>query len=284
MFPPSTIVKLLKEKSEKRFDEFKIEEVGSIKKISDDAYLDCPTWLGGDEEFVCLFIDLDNSSKLSFEKHPKSMAKIYDYFTQNIVDILNQDGIRADYIDIKGDGAFGIYEGDNAVFKALCAAITFKTLFDEHIRPKFQTDESVINCKLAIDKNKILVRKLGKRGDRNNNEVWAGRVVNNASKISSLSKEIYNLNDPTINNSKNSLLLISDKVYQELLNRKDYAVSSCGHDSSGNDSYKITVWKELDCSNNENVFDDKVWYTAAVWCKRCGDSYMNKILGVESIS
>ncbi|MGI6595428.1 MAG: hypothetical protein ACOX1Z_01855 [Candidatus Ratteibacteria bacterium] len=87
----------LEDKSEKRFNDFKIEEVDNIEQILDKAYLEKPTWLGGDEKFVCLFIDLDESSKKSFKRHPKTMAKIYDYFTQNIVDILNHSVIGADY-------------------------------------------------------------------------------------------------------------------------------------------------------------------------------------------
>ena len=58
----------LKELSDERFDDFEIEEIKSLERISDEAYLEKPTWLGGDKEFVCLFIDLDNSSKQSFKK------------------------------------------------------------------------------------------------------------------------------------------------------------------------------------------------------------------------
>lgn len=279
----SIIIKSLKEKSDERFGQFRIEEITSIQKITDDAYLNSPTWLGGDKEFVCLFIDLDNSSKLSFKKHPPTMAKIYDYFTQNIVDILSERGVNADYIDIKGDGAFGIYEGENAVFKAMCAAVTFKTFFDGYIRPKFQTSDSIINCKLAIDKDKILVRKLGKKGDKNNNEVWAGRVVNNASKLSSLSKEIYTLQNIGITNKEQSLLIISDKVYTELLKREKFTIFSCGHDTKGNVRPVGKLWKEMDCSNNENVYSNKVWYISSGWCKLCGDSYMSNILSNGNI-
>ena len=47
----------LKNKSEQRFNEFKIEEIENLGQILDKAYLEKPTWLGGDKEFVCLFID-----------------------------------------------------------------------------------------------------------------------------------------------------------------------------------------------------------------------------------
>jgi hypothetical protein len=154
----------LKKKSEERFDQFKIEEINGIQEIEDEAYLEKPTWLGGDKQFVCLFIDLDDSSKHSFKKHPKTMAKIYDYFTQNIVDVLNHPIFGADYIDIKGDGAFGIFEGEKASYKALYCAITFKTLFEQTISPKFSTEGELLSCKFGIHKDIILVRKLVKGG------------------------------------------------------------------------------------------------------------------------
>lgn len=262
--------------SEARYNAFKIEEIASIRRISEDTYLESPTWLGGDNEFVCLFIDLDKSSALSFKHHIATMAKIYDYFTQNVVDILSMEPFKADYIDIKGDGAFGIYEGPNATYKALCAALTFKTFFEDHIRPKFQGQTGIMNCKISIEKDKILVKRIGKRGD--NNEVWAGRVVNNASKLAGLSKDIYE-SDSSIEASTNSLIVISDKVYLELKNKAPYTTISCGHDIRGNKTASaISNWKSFDCSQNENINCERAWYCGSRWCDLCGDKYLNEIL------
>lgn len=269
----------IKNESEERFDKFAIEEIGnrSIRYISDNAYLEKPVWLGGDNKYVCLFIDLDNSSKLSFKKHPTTMAKIYDYFTQNIVDVMSEEAIRADYIDIKGDGAFGIFEGEYAVYRALCCAVTFKTFFDKYVRKKFQTDTDIINCKIAIDIDKILVRKLGKKGDKNNNEVWAGRVVNNTAKISFLAKEIYE-KDVTINRSFRSLLIISDKIYDKLSEKQNHAKISCGCDGTGTITQKKNLWTEYDCSSSDEVNCEKVYYMSSIWCDVHGDEYLCEIL------
>lgn len=268
----------LKVESDKRFEDFKIEEIDSIEKIREEAYLEKPTWLGGDTEFVCLFIDLDDSSKMSFRKHPKTMAKIYDYFTQNLIDVMSQDPMKAAYIDIKGDGAFGIYEGQDATFKALAAAVTFKTFFEKYISPKFSTDGTVLNCKLAIHKDKILVRKIGRRGD-NNNEVWAGRVVNNAAKLASLQKEIrqqvekYNLFNTT------PLLIVSDKVYEILLQKHEHAIMCCPHNNDGtNAQARVCAWESFDVSTNDDVHGDIVYYTPSRWCAHCVDTYLPKIL------
>lgn len=265
----------LKRESEKRYDDFSIEPISSIRRITDDAYLDNPTWLGGDEEFVCLFIDLDNSATMSFRHHPQTMAKLYDYFTQNIVDIITSDPFGADYIDIKGDGAFGIFEGEKAVFRALTAALTFKTFFEKNIRPKFQNQTVVFNCKLAIDQDKVLVKKIGLRGD--NNEVWAGRVVNGAAKLASLTKEIYIAN-PALSSNSYSLLVLSDKVYKNLKSKTPYTTESCGHDMRGNVVDKAQNWTQYDCSSVDSVRGDSAWYTNTIWCDKCGDRFMQEML------
>ncbi len=272
----SELYRAKKAESEERYDAFAIEEIGGIRRISEDAYLENPTWLGGDKEFVCLFIDLDNSSGMSFKHHPKVMAKIYDYFTQNIVDVLYSDPFRADYIDIKGDGAFVIFEGEQAEFKALAAALTFKTFFEKHIRTKFQTDTDAFNCKIGIDKDKVLVKKIGRRGD--NNEVWAGRVVNHAAKLASLSKRIYST-DTNITPATASLLMISDKVYLDLKKKSEYTHTSCGHDARGNPSpIKAPNWNLVDCAQDDTINGSQAWYTSSLWCDQCGDRYMAEIL------
>jgi class 3 adenylate cyclase len=263
-------IETLKEKSEERFNNFSIVEIDSIKEILNKAYLEKPTWLGGDKEFVCLFIDLDKSSKLSFKKHPKVMAKIYDYFTQNIVDVLNHPKIGADYIDIKGDGAFGIFEGDQASFKAFYCALTFKTLFEEKIQPKFSDEKNtVLSCKFGIHKDKILVRRIGIRGD--NNEVWAGRLVNNASKLATQSKNL----EQNFLNQNQLPILISEKVYKDFEQKKQFGFYHCCND--GNPIPVDTpMWTEF-AEPSEETFDDKFYFTRTKWCQNCAEGYMNLI-------
>lgn len=261
----------LREKSEERFSNFRIENISSIEDIQDDAYLEKPVWLGGDEKFVCLFIDLDRSSKISFKKHPQTMAKIYDYFTQNIVDILNHPVFGADYIDIKGDGAFGIFEGDKASFKALYCAITFKTLFEKYIKDKFDTGEDKLSCKFGIHKDKILVRKIGKRGSRNYNEVWAGRLVNNAAKLASEAKNV------PMNPGQNYLpILVSKEVYGDFNANRQFGFHHCC-DGEGSEASKDVEMFMESANFSDEVLGDKFYYTRVAWCKEHADDYINLI-------
>ena len=261
----------LKKKSDERFDAFEIENISSIKQIQEDAYLEKPVWLGGDKKFVCLFIDLDKSSKISFKKHPKTMAKIYDYFTQNIVDVLHHPVFGADYIDIKGDGAFGIFEGDKASFKALYCAMTFKTMFEKHIKNKFDIEGNGLSCKFGIHKDKILVKKIGRRGSGNYNEVWAGRLINNAAKLSNEAKNVpVNPINPTLP------ILVSKEVYDDFYSNNEYGFHHCC-DGNGNEAQSdIEIFFEHRNLSDETL-GDKFYYTMVSWCKEHGDDYINLI-------
>lgn len=277
MDPIKNIYADLKDRADYRYENFRIEEIKSIERIYEDSYLEAPVWVGGDEKFICLFIDLDQSSKMSYKKYPKTMAKIYDYFTQTLIEVMSTSGINAEYIDIKGDGAFAIFEGENAAFRALSAALTFGTFFRKYIRPKFQTDEHVFNFKAAISLDKVLVRRLGSRGPRNNNEVWAGRLVNNASKLASLSKRIYEA-DAEYDQRVGSVLVISDEVYNIYQGKHEFAIMHCGHDLSGNPCPPAELWRVFETADDDEIHDERVHYAPGLWCDICQDSVNEGLL------
>ena len=253
--------------SDERYDNFKIVEVDSISAILDKAYLEKPTWLGGDKQYVCLFIDLDSSSKRSFKKQPKTMARLYDYFTQNIVDVLSHPDFAADYIDIKGDGAFGIFEGEKASFRALYAAITFKTMFETVIRGKFSKEgDEELSCKFGIHKDKILVRRIGKRGEGNYNEVWAGRLVNNAAKLASQTK---NLETDLFGQLP---ILVSDVVYKDFKQNPQYGFLHCCQGETPLQENKM-MWHEFNDFSDETL-GDKFYFTRVRWCDNHADDYI----------
>lgn len=270
----SKIFSDFKEKSDARFNSFNIDEsIGDLSKIQDEAYLENSTWLGGDEQFVCLAIDLDKSSILSARRNVKTMAKLYEYFTENIVDMLNIEEIKADYIDIKGDGVFGIYQGEDAIKRAFIASVTFRTFFTTHIKTKFKTAFDIdLNCKAAIYKDKILVKRIGTR--KYNNEVWAGRLVNNTYKLMKLSDRVKDENPL---NKMHSVLVISEDIYYHLNeNHYDHAIMSCGCRTS--DGISVPLWTEIDTTKEEDIHGDKAYYMHHLWCDKCGDYYLSEIL------
>lgn len=272
------VMNILHDDAEARYNNFQILNITSIKSISEDSYLEAPVWVGGDQKFACLFIDLDGSSKRSFKSHPKTMAQIYDYFTQSLFDVMSNELFKADYLDIKGDGVFGIYEGGDAVLRAFVAAKTFSTFFDEYIRPKFQAEGQPMNFKAAIHYDKLLVKRIGTRGARNNNEVWAGRLVNKAAKLCSVTKDIYE--NTKIKDSEHGLLVVSHPVYQALKVKSDYTIMSCGHTDSGENGggNPVNLWQTYGTNHIVDLLEDEVYYNQSNWCKICGDSFIDQIL------
>lgn len=258
-------------KSDLRFNAFEIESaVGNLERIQDEAYLEKSKWLGGNERFVCLAIDLDKSSKLSARKNPEAMAKLYEYFTQNIVEMLSLDSIGADYIDIKGDGVFGIYQEPKAIERAFIAGITFRTFFEKVIKERFSGIE--LTCKTALCADSLLVKKIGTR--KYNNEVWAGRLVNNTYKLMKVSDKLKEGN--SLHNQK-SFLIASSNIY-EYLDSKHYehAVISCGCNTT--DGRPTKLWETCDVTNEDDIVGNTAYYLESYWCDIHGDEYLNAIL------
>lgn len=83
-------------------------------------------------DVICIFVDIRGSTKLSATTHDKSTASVYELFTGCAVKIFHE--FEASYIDIKGDGVFALFN-KNEVFRAISAAISFKTFASEKFKP-----------------------------------------------------------------------------------------------------------------------------------------------------
>ena len=113
------------------------------------------------------------------------------------------DRFSAKYVDIHGDGIFGLFSGTNSTFMAAAAAITMKSLVERDVAVRFEKDAAVdweLSVGIGIDRGTLLVRRLGLRGTKQN-EVWAGKPVNIAAKLSSLAEA--------------NELVVSDRVFME---------------------------------------------------------------------
>ncbi|MDD2371623.1 MAG: hypothetical protein PHQ32_06460 [Firmicutes bacterium] len=171
----------------------------------------------------------------------------------------------ASYIDVRGDGVFALFNKDK-VYNAIVAAITFKTFsaleFVPLIKKKVNID---IGCHIGIDQKTVLVRKIGLkrkncRSDRQN-EIWAGRPINMASKLASKSND--------------GELIVSDRFFKNL--ESDLVLKSCGCNSVE----KENLWVELDVSN-ERIFDFNYAYMLkSYWCSEHGKDYCNEIIKLD---
>ena len=148
---------------------------------------------------TAVFIDLKGSTKLSAESSPDEAAWAYTYFVRAMALILER--FAAKYIDIHGDGVFGLFSGPKSGFYAVAGAITARTQIERDVANRFEEITSTdweLTAGIGIDRGTLLVRRLGLRGAKEN-EVWAGKPVNMAAKLSSA--------------SESNQVVVSDRVY-----------------------------------------------------------------------
>ena len=137
-------------------------------------------------QVTAVFADLKGSTELSATASPRVAAIAYTYFIRAMAVTLER--FSAKYVDIQGDGIFGLFSGQSSTFRASACGITMKTLVKREVSVRFQKDASTdweLSAGIGIDQGTLLVRRLGLRGTKQN-EVWAGKPVNMAAKLTSL--------------------------------------------------------------------------------------------------
>lgn len=212
---------------------------------------------------ICVFIDMVGSTKLSAENHDKTTAKTYKLFTGSLVKIF--DYYESPYIDIKGDGVFAMYNS-NQVYRALVAAVTAKTVIENEIVPRIKklTDLD-IGAHIGIDQKTVLVKRIGfrrvsGRTDRQN-EVWAGRTINMAAKLASL--------------SKGGELMVSERFYKNMTS--DLARKSCGCPGGT----RADLWAEVDTAYDSKFDFDTAYKLTSRWCETHGAEYIARLLSLD---
>lgn len=215
-------------------------------------------------DVICVYVDMIDSTKLSAEKQDKTTASTYHFFTGTAVRLFHE--FDSPYIDVRGDGVFALFDYDKP-YTALAAAVTFKTFAENEFIPSAKEKTGVIlGCHIGIDQKTVLVRKIGlsRIGDRTDrqNEVWAGKPVNMASKLASL--------------TKNGELLVSERYFSNIQNDY-YVLNSCGCPNGE----KKPLWEKFDVSNY-NYFDfESAYLLKSIWCKEHGKEYCEKILSLD---
>lgn len=217
------------------------------------------------KDVICVFVDMKGSTKLSANSHEKSTASVYRLFTSTAIKLFHE--FDAPYIDVKGDGVFALFNS-NQPYRALCAAVTFKTFAQEEFLKKAKDKTGIeVGYHIGIDQKTLLVRKLGlkmvnDRSDRQN-EVWAGKTVNMASKLASMA---------------DSTIYISDRYFENLTD--DKSIYSC--ECSAN---LTSLWSEVDVSEND-LFDFDTAYKLGSngWCGTHGKEYCEHLLKQDASS
>ena len=87
---------------------------------------------------TAVFADLKGSTALSAESSPRVAAFAYTYFLRATALILERFGAR--YIDIQGDGIFGLFSGPASAFSAVASAITMRSEIEREVARRFSND------------------------------------------------------------------------------------------------------------------------------------------------
>ncbi len=74
---------------------------------------------------TAVFADLKGSTNLNANDGPQAAAYAYTYFIRAMSVIM--DRFSAGYVDIQGDGIFGLFSGPSSEFQAMACAITMRT-------------------------------------------------------------------------------------------------------------------------------------------------------------
>lgn len=218
-------------------------------------------------EVICVYVDMLGSTSLSASLHEKGTAGAYQLFTGTAVAIF--DSFDAPYIDVKGDGVFALFN-QNQAYRALAAAVTFKTFSKEEFVPRIrEATQLSVGCHIGIDQKLVLVRKLGLKrfGDRTDrqNEVWAGKPVNMASKLASRSLD--------------GELLVSDRYYSSISHEK--ARLSCGCQNGQPTGTNAPLWSPVDVSDDKKFDFATAHCLKSYWCPVHGSKVCESLLALD---
>lgn len=211
-------------------------------------------------DVTCVFVDMKGSTKLSASTADRATAGAYQLFTGTAVRIF--DALDAPYIDVRGDGAFALFDRGQE-YRALVAAVTVKTFSYEIFIPTVRAATQLeIASHIGVDRKTVLVRKIGmrtgnSRTDRQN-EVWAGKPVNMAAKLAGLADA--------------QGLWVSDRFFEMIPD--DRARISC---ESG-----VSLWETRDVAGDDRFdFDVAQAIKTNGWCKTHGRDYVETLLALD---
>ena len=224
---------------------------------------------------TAVFADLKNSTGLSASDSPRTAAYAYTYFIRAMTVILER--FDAKYIDIQGDGIFGLFSGSGSEFLAAAAAITMRTLVEREVAIRFDKDTSTewgLTAGVGIDRGTLLVRRLGLRNTKEN-EVWAGKPVNMSAKLSSL--------------ADSNQVAVSERVFNRYEGfselRRRVLLWSCGCDGdvigSGFDEPNGTttyLWHSQSTQDELGLDFESAHILCSAWCKKHGSEFCEALI------
>ena len=136
-------------------------------------------------ECCAVFVDIRDSSKLTYEDTKKNVSKIYRSFVSEITAVM-QSLKQCKHINIVGDCVSGIFDTSNdkndlrEIFLMIAKIHAIIMMLNQRLK---QRDLPTIKVGIGVDYGKTLAVKAGYKGSELNELVWMGKVVNNAAHL-----------------------------------------------------------------------------------------------------
>lgn len=240
----------------------KVVESGRLPIDVSDLAIEASRWKEYDASAVVA--DLVGSTNLGAGgQWERSTAAIYDAAVRPMAEIFADFG--ADFIDIQGDGGFGLFTGELATERAVCAAVTVRTFSEDQLLPalnrKWPDNAPQTGFKLGVARSKVLAKRVGIPRTTHQEPVWAGRAVNHAAKCAQ--------------EAGLHRVLVTETV-AKTIQGNDYLLFSCGCSASGTPSSEL--WKP----SYINKLEAEGLILKTGWCKTHGARFAQAILAGET--
>jgi adenylate cyclase len=141
-------------------------------------------------ESCVLYVDMRDSTQISADKRPATLAKIYSSFVKSMIASARYFGGHVR--NIIGDRVMVVFDKDDCFKKAIDTAILMNSV-NKHILNK-RIKNIDFKCGIGIDYGKMLIAKAGavRRGSETEfyrSLVWLGKPANVASKLTDVANK-----------------------------------------------------------------------------------------------
>lgn len=147
-------------------------------------------------ETCILFVDIRNSARISTERQPQTLARVYSSFVRSMIFAARHFGGHVR--DIIGDRLMVVFDRERCFQNAVDTAILMNTLSKYVMQPavKQLARDLEFRCGIGIDFGRMLVTKAGvpKRGDEGEfyrSFVWLGKPANIASRLTDIAHKEF---------------------------------------------------------------------------------------------
>jgi class 3 adenylate cyclase len=213
-------------------------------------------------DVVAVVADLKNLTQLGTDKWAASTASIYQAATGGVVDVL--DEFAANFIQIQGDGAFGLFWGEGRYARAVCAGITIKTFNERSLVERLEAKWASLpetGFKVGVANSRILVKKIGTpRNPAQQEPVWAGKAVNYAAKSAQAADR--------------HVMVVTGSVW-DWIEKNDFLAVSCPCGSGPS----LGIWSDTEIDRiPEGDPEAQGRALSASWCDVHGSDYCDAVM------